>query len=42
MLAFIPVYAAIVAASGNPALALSSQTLLFGFARRSRSFPPFF
>ena len=33
MLAFIPVYAAVVSASGNPALALSSQTLLFGLAQ---------
>lgn len=38
MLAFIPVYAAIVAASGNPALALSSQTLLFGFAQAIAQF----
>lgn len=33
MLGFIPVYAAVVSASGNPALALSSQTLLFGLAQ---------
>jgi len=42
MLAFIPVYAAIVAASGNPALALSSQTLLFGFAQAIAQFSSVF
>lgn len=42
MLAFIPVYAAIVAASGNPALALSSQTLLFGFAQAIAQFSAYF
>lgn len=42
MLSFIPVYAAIVAASGNPALALSSQTLLFGFAQGIAQFSSYF
>lgn len=42
MLAFLPVYAAIVAASGNPALALSSQTLLFGLAQGIAQFSSYF
>lgn len=42
MTAFIPIYAAIVAASGNPALALSSQTLMFGFAQGIAQFSAYF